>query len=88
MTVVTVLTKDDCDNCDRAKEILHRLARDLSFTIQCIDIETHQGRELATSNGVMFAPGVLVDGRMSSYGRPSERRLRRDIESSMRSQRL
>ena len=87
MAVVTLLTKADCENCDRAKEILHRLERDLIFTSQYIDLASPEGHELARSPGVMFAPGVLIDGRMSSYGRPSERRLRRDIESSTPSMR-
>ena len=87
MVVVTLLTKTECENCDRAKEMLYRLAQDLSLTIHFIDLDSAEGHVLARSHGVMFAPGVLIDGRMSSYGRPSERRMRRDIESSMRSMR-
>lgn len=79
---VTLLTKGDCDNCERAKEILARLATELEFSIEIIDIDTPTGAALARQHGVMFAPGVLLDGRLSSYGRPSERRLRRDIEAS------
>ena len=87
MVVVTLLTKTECENCDRAKEMLHRLAQDLSFTIQYVDLDSPEGHDLAKSQGVIFAPGVLINGRMSNYGRPSERRIRRDIESSMRSRR-
>jgi hypothetical protein len=36
-------------------------------------------RALATSAGVLFAPGLLVDGRPFGYGRLSERRLRRAL---------
>lgn len=83
MHVVTVLTKSNCDNCVRARDILHRLSTELGFTVELIDIETATGSCLAREHGVMFAPGVLVDGRLSTYGRPSERRLRRDIEASI-----
>ena len=78
---VTLLTKSDCDNCVRAQGILDRLSSELDFSIEPIDIETPAGSELAREHGVMFAPGVLLDGRLSTYGRPSERRLRRDIEA-------
>ena len=30
--------------------------------------------------GVMFPPGIFIDGRAFAYGRPSERALRREIE--------
>lgn len=79
---VTLLTKSDCDNCVRATEILDRLANELDFSVELIDIETATASELARQHGVMFAPGVLLDGRLSTYGRPSERRLRRDIEAA------
>jgi hypothetical protein len=34
---------------------------------------------LAARAGVLFAPGVLLDGRPFGYGRLSERRLRREL---------
>jgi len=42
--------------------------------------DTEQGRELASSAGVMFAPGVLIDGEPFSHGRLSERELRRTLD--------
>lgn len=38
------------------------------------------GVATATSAGVMFAPGILLDGRPFGYGRPSERELRRTLQ--------
>ena len=80
--IVTLLTKPDCEQCDRAKEILGRLATELAFTIETISLDTSNGQRLAQTAGVMFAPGILIDGRLATFGRPSERRLRRDIESA------
>ena len=35
---------------------------------------------LAVHSGLLFPPGIFLDGEPFSYGRPSERRLRREIE--------
>jgi hypothetical protein len=37
------------------------------------------GRDLGARAGVLFAPGVLLDGRPFGYGRLSERKLRRAL---------
>jgi hypothetical protein len=44
-----------------------------------IGLESEQGRALAAQAGVLFAPGVLVEGRPFGYERLSERRLRRAL---------
>lgn len=78
--VVTLLTKRGCTACEQAKEILGRLGHEVPFELQIIDLEEDpSGRKLAAEHGVLFAPGVLIDGQLSTYGRPSERRLRRDL---------
>jgi hypothetical protein len=48
-----------------------------------IDLASHEGRQLAGRAGVLFAPGVLVDGRPFSYGRLSERKLRRTLDKCL-----
>jgi hypothetical protein len=45
-----------------------------------IDLASGEGRVLADEARVMFAPGVLVDGRPFTHGRLSERKLRRALE--------
>ena len=78
--VVTLLTKRDCTACEQAKVILGRLGHEVPFELQIIDLEDDPfGRKLAEEHGVLFAPGVIIDGRLSTYGRPSERRLCRDL---------
>jgi len=76
---VTLLTTGHCRLCDDAKDVLHRLAGELAFEFECHDLDTERGRQLAEGTGMAFPPAVLVDGRPFSYGRLSERKLRRAL---------
>lgn len=77
---VTLLTRPDCGFCDEAKAILARLATEYPFAIDIVDLRTPQGEELALRGGVLFPPGVFLDNEAFSYGRLSERKLRRVLE--------
>jgi glutaredoxin len=77
---ITLLTQTSCGMCQLAKEILARLGNDYRLSVTEVDLRTEHGRRLAAGAGVLFAPGVLVDGRPFSYGRLSERKLRRDLD--------
>ena len=77
---IIVLTQPACRLCDVAKGILGRLGEHYRLSITEIDLDTDEGRRLAAQAGVMFAPGVLVDGQPFSYGRLSERKLRRLLD--------
>ena len=79
MTAITLLTKADCALCEHAKKVLARVGSDCPLEVTEIDLGSEQGRYLAEHAGVAFAPGVLVAGRPFSYGRLSERRLRRAL---------
>ncbi|WP_131746777.1 glutaredoxin family protein [Frankia sp. Cppng1_Ct_nod] len=76
---VTLLTQADCTLCDHAKAVLARVARDHPLTVEEVTLDSDAGRTLAAQAGMLFAPGVLVDGAPFSYGRLSERRLRRTL---------
>jgi glutaredoxin len=76
---VTLLTQADCAFCDRAKEILDRLKPDFGFFVEEVALETPQGQSLAERNGVLFPPGIFLEDQLFSYGRPSERKLRREL---------
>lgn len=76
---VVVLTQADCAFCDQAKAILVRLSREFSLLISHADLGSAQGELLARRNGVLFPPGVLLDGAPFCYGRLSERKLRREL---------
>lgn len=79
MTAITLLTYDDCALCEHAKGVLTRVGADHLLEVTEIGLESEQGRALAAQAGVLFAPGVLVEGRPFGYGRLSERRLRRAL---------
>lgn len=77
---VLLLTREDCAFCHDAEEILHRLSLEYRLSVRTLDLDTAEGRELAERGGVMFPPGIFIDGEPFSFGRPSERKLRRELE--------
>lgn len=79
MTRITLLTKPDCDLCDHAKEVLARVAADAAVEVETVDLGSEQGQQLAERAGMAFPPGVLIDGEPFSYGRLSERKLRKAL---------
>jgi glutaredoxin len=79
MTEITLLTQADCALCEHAKAVLARVGAEHLLSVTEIDLRTERGQQLALEAGVMFAPGVLIDGAPFSYGRLSERRLRRTL---------
>lgn len=83
---VTLLTQTSCAMCELAKGILGRLGDEYSLSVTEVDLRSDEGRRLAADAGVLFAPGVLVDGSPFSFGRLSERKLRRllDRRAAMR----
>lgn len=79
MTRVTLLTQGDCAMCEHAKQVLARVAADHPLEVEEVALATPEGQELALRHGVLFAPGVLLDGESFAYGRLSERKLRRAL---------
>ena len=80
MIRVTLLTRPDCHHCDDARRILGKLAEEHPLQVSSLDIDSAAGQELALSGGLLFPPGILIDERPFSYGRPSEGRLRRELQ--------
>ena len=76
MVDITLLTQPSCHFCDQAKAILSRLAMGFAINVHEVELSTEEGRNLAIQHGVMFAPGILLDGKLFSYGRLSEKKLR------------
>lgn len=76
---VTLLTKADCVLCERAKGVLGRTSDEHLTDVTVVDLTTDAGRALALKHSVLFAPGVLVDGKAFSHGRLSEKKLRRHL---------
>lgn len=79
MTVITVLTQTSCAYCQQAEDTLARLRGQYSFDTVEVGLETDEGRALGARHGVLFAPGILVDDQFFSFGRLSERKLRREL---------
>ncbi len=76
---VTLLTQADCSHCEDAKQLLARLDGEYPLAVRTIDLLSAEGQELALRGGVMFPPGLFLDGQPFSYGRPSERKLRKAL---------
>jgi hypothetical protein len=80
MIEIVVLSQPDCRFCELAEEILGRVGQEYPLIIRKVRLDSEEGQLLAIRHGVLFAPGVLLDGRLLSYGRLSERLLRRHLD--------
>lgn len=76
---VVLLTQDHCKLCEHAKEVLDRVAGDFPLAVEKIELHGERGRDMAAAGGVMFPPGILVEGELFGYGRLSERKLRKEL---------
>lgn len=81
---ILLLTRGDCAFCHDAEEILSRLAAEYRFVLRTLDADTPEGEALGQRGGVLFPPGIFIDGEPFSYGRPSERKLRRELDRHLR----
>ncbi|MEU0108449.1 glutaredoxin family protein [Streptomyces sp. NPDC006251] len=79
---ITLLTQADCSLCEHAKQVLAKVGADHPLTITEIDLTSEEGMRLGAEAGVLFAPGILLDSEPFSYGRLSERRLRRSLQAA------
>jgi len=81
---VLILTQEHCGFCEQAKALLARLSVEYGFSVSMLDLASQEGQALAVSSGLLFPPGIFLDGEPFSYGRPSERKLRREIERRLK----
>lgn len=77
---VLLLTQEQCGFCKQAKAMLDRLSVEYGFSLSTLDLAAPEGEALAVRSGLLFPPGIFLDGELFSYGRPSERKLRRELE--------
>ena len=80
MISVILLTTGACALCDEAKASLERVGQDFPLDIDVVPVDTERGKRLAHQAGIAFPPGVIVAGQPFSYGRLSERKLRRHLQ--------
>ena len=79
MTEIVLLTKEDCHFCDQAKDVLTRLRDEYALRVREVALESDEGRGLALQSSAPFPPVVFVNGETFSYGRLSERKLRKAL---------
>jgi glutaredoxin len=73
---VTLVTRQGCHLCTEADDILKRMAAELGFTLDYLDVDST--RELRNTYGDRV-PVVLVDGAEHGYWRVEEERLRKRL---------
>jgi hypothetical protein len=83
---IIILTQQDCAPCKAAKAIVERLARKYSLSVSAVSLDSPDGVFLAEEGGVLFPPGIFINGKLFSYGGLSERMLRIEIERLLSSQ--
>lgn len=81
---VSLLTQAGCHFCEQAKELLSRLAVEYPIAVSTIDLSSTEGQRPAEGGGFLFPPGIFIDGALFSYGRPPEKKLRRELERRVR----
>ena len=77
---ILILTQEHCGFCEQAQDILERLSREYWLSVSTLDMASPEGQRLALQGGLLFPPGVVIDGEPFSYGRLSERKLRRELD--------
>lgn len=75
-----LLTQEHCGFCEQARDILGQLSHEYWLSVSTLDIGSPEGQRLAAQGGLLFPPGLLIDGEPFSYGRLSERKLRRELD--------
>jgi glutaredoxin len=73
---VTLITRVDCHLCEDAEATLRRLAGELGFGYEELDVDADPARRAEYSDRV---PVVLIDGREHGYWRVEEARFRRAV---------
>lgn len=77
---ILLLTQENCAFCDSARAMLDRLSAEYPLSVSMFPLGSPDGQKLAEKNGILFPPGIFIEGEAFSYGRPSEGKLRREIE--------
>ena len=80
---ILILTQEHCGFCEQAQDILQRLSQEYWLSVSTLDMASPEGQRLAMQGGLLFPPGILIDGKPFSYGRLSERKLRRELDRHM-----
>jgi Glutaredoxin-like domain (DUF836) len=80
---ILLLTQEHCGFCEQAGDILRRLSQEYWLSVSTLDMASPEGQRLGLQGGLLFPPGILIDGKPFSYGRLSERKLRRELDQQL-----
>jgi glutaredoxin len=78
---VSVVTRRGCHLCEDAESVVDRLARELGFSWNAVDVD--QSRQLQDAYGDRV-PVILLDSVEHGYWRVEEDRLRRALDRPKR----
>jgi len=76
---ITLISKPGCHLCDRAREVIERVARDLN--VQWAELSILDDPELSAAYWEQI-PVTLVDGAQHDYWRVDESRLREALRNT------
>ena len=74
---MTLVSTEGCHYCAFAREILQRLRQEYPLEVEEVPLESPEGMRLAMRDGIIFQPGIYLNGQLFGYGRLSEEKLRR-----------
>lgn len=74
---VTLITRAGCHLCEDAETVLRRMAGELGFRYEELDVDAEPARRDEYSDRV---PVILIDGREHGYWRVEEARFRKALE--------
>jgi glutaredoxin len=73
---VTLITRAGCHLCQDAETVLRRVAAELGFGYQELDVDADPARRAEYSDRV---PVILIDGKEHGYWRVEEARFRKAV---------
>ena len=77
---ILLVAADDCHFCAQAKAILDQMGHEHPLVVEEVSLTSPRGQDLAARHGILFPPGLFLDGSFVGFGRVSERKLRRLLE--------
>ena len=84
-TLILMPQDQPCELCDHAIAVLDRVSADMPLEVTVLHEGTPEAAQAAQQAGAAaIRPLLIVDGFAQSYGRLSEGRLRRDLDSRLR----
>lgn len=75
----TLLTTTHCSLCEQAEGVLRQLQREGVIEVETVDLASPEGQRLSAVARMPFPPVLLLDDEPFSFGRLSERKLRREL---------